>query len=101
MKQRQLGPFPVSAIGLGCMNLSHAYGAPPSFDAAQRLLLRALDLGCTLFDTAALYGFRRQRDAGRPGARDAPRPVHARKQVRYAGCAERGNQDDPDQNTCW
>jgi len=57
MKQRQLGPFPVSAIGVGCMNLSHAYGAPPSFDAAQRLLLRALDLGCTLFDTAALYGF--------------------------------------------
>ena len=43
-------------IGLGCMNLSHAYGAPPSFEAAQALLLEALDLGVTLFDTAALYG---------------------------------------------
>jgi aryl-alcohol dehydrogenase-like predicted oxidoreductase len=57
MHQRPLGPFQVSAIGLGCMNLSHAYGVPPSKDEAARLLLRALDLGVTLFDTAALYGF--------------------------------------------
>lgn len=55
--QRRIGPFTVSAIGLGCMNLSHAYGVPPSFEAAERLLLRALDLGCTFLDTAALYGF--------------------------------------------
>jgi aryl-alcohol dehydrogenase-like predicted oxidoreductase len=39
------------------MNLSHAYGVPPSADAATRVLLRALDLGVTHFDTAALYGF--------------------------------------------
>jgi len=39
------------------MNLSHAYGAPPSAEDARRLLLRALDLGVTHFDTAALYGF--------------------------------------------
>ncbi len=57
MKTRRLGPFTVSAIGLGCMNLSHAYGQPPSFEAAQALLLHALDSGVTLFDTAALYGF--------------------------------------------
>jgi aryl-alcohol dehydrogenase-like predicted oxidoreductase len=44
-------------IGLGCMNLSHAYGVPPSADDAAGLLLRALDLGVTHFDTAALYGF--------------------------------------------
>ncbi|WP_290869477.1 aldo/keto reductase [Aquabacterium sp.] len=54
---RQLGPFRVSAIGLGCMNLSHAYGVPPSPEQGAAVLLRALDLGCTLFDTAALYGF--------------------------------------------
>jgi aryl-alcohol dehydrogenase-like predicted oxidoreductase len=57
LSQRQLGPFTVSAIGLGCMNLSHAYGVPPSPDAAASILLRALDLGVTHFDTAALYGF--------------------------------------------
>jgi len=57
MQQRTLGPFQVSAIGLGCMNLSHAYGAPPPPEQAQALIHRALDLGCTFFDTAALYGF--------------------------------------------
>ncbi|HSW16450.1 MAG TPA: aldo/keto reductase [Ramlibacter sp.] len=57
MHTRQLGPFTVSAIGLGCMNLSHAYGAPPSPEEGERLLLAALDAGVTLFDTAALYGF--------------------------------------------
>jgi len=57
MQQRQIGPFQVSALGLGCMNLSHAYGLPPPFEAAQALLHRALDLGITFFDTASLYGF--------------------------------------------
>jgi len=57
MHQRPLGPFQVSAIGLGCMNLSHAYGTPPPREEAEALLLGALDRGVTLFDTAALYGF--------------------------------------------
>jgi aryl-alcohol dehydrogenase-like predicted oxidoreductase len=57
MQQRRIGGLEVSAIGLGCMNLSHAYGAPPGREAAETLLLKALDLGVTLFDTAALYGF--------------------------------------------
>jgi aryl-alcohol dehydrogenase-like predicted oxidoreductase len=39
------------------MNLSHAYGAPPPPQAAEALLHRALELGVTMFDTAALYGF--------------------------------------------
>jgi aryl-alcohol dehydrogenase-like predicted oxidoreductase len=57
MERRALGPFEVSAIGTGCMNLSHAYGRPPGPEGAARLLLRAIDLGVTHFDTAALYGF--------------------------------------------
>ncbi len=57
MPTRQLGPFSVSAIGLGCMNICHAYGAPVSEAQAERLLLAALDAGVTHFDTAALYGF--------------------------------------------
>ena len=57
MPTRKLGPFDVSAIGLGCMNLSHAYGAPVSAEQGERVLLAALDAGVTLFDTATLYGF--------------------------------------------
>ena len=54
---RRLGPFEVAPVGLGCMNLSHAYGTAPSAAEAERLLLAALEAGVTLFDTAALYGF--------------------------------------------
>ncbi|MDA8445129.1 aldo/keto reductase [Paracidovorax valerianellae] len=54
---RSLGPFQVHPIGLGCMNLSHAYGVPASREQAEQVLLTALDEGVTLFDTAALYGF--------------------------------------------
>ena len=39
------------------MSLSHAYGTPPPPDAAATVLLKALDLGYTHIDTAALYGF--------------------------------------------
>ncbi len=57
MKNRKIASFSVSAIGLGCMNLSHAYGPPVNTEQAERVLLAALDHGVTLFDTAALYGF--------------------------------------------
>ncbi len=53
---RTIGPYTVSAIGLGCMNLSHAYGTPPSAEDGVALLNRALDLGVTFLDTAAIYG---------------------------------------------
>ncbi|MBU3723920.1 MAG: aldo/keto reductase [Burkholderiaceae bacterium] len=55
--QRPLGPFSVMPIGLGCMNVSHAYSHFPDEAAAGRLLLHALDRGVDFFDTAALYGF--------------------------------------------
>jgi aryl-alcohol dehydrogenase-like predicted oxidoreductase len=57
MATRRICGTTVPAIGLGCMNLSHAYGAPVSDAAGEKLLHEALDLGITLFDTAALYGF--------------------------------------------
>ncbi len=56
MQTRKLGQFEVSAIGLGCMSLSHAYGAPPPRERAEQVLLGALDAGYTFFDTAAVYG---------------------------------------------
>jgi aryl-alcohol dehydrogenase-like predicted oxidoreductase len=57
VKERLLGSSPVSALGLGCMNLSHAYGVPPTREVGLRVLQRAMELGVTHFDTAALYGF--------------------------------------------
>ncbi|WP_341947870.1 aldo/keto reductase [Microbacterium sp. LWH11-1.2] len=43
-------------FGLGCMNLSHAYGVPPSEEEGIRLLRVALDEGVGMLDTATLYG---------------------------------------------
>ena len=57
MQTRKLGPFTVSAVGFGCMNLSHGYSAPPSLEQGEKILLAALDAGVTLFDTASLYAF--------------------------------------------
>lgn len=59
---RKLGPWSVPAVGLGCMNLSHAYGVPPSRQQGEAVLQKALDLGITHFDCAALYGFGRNEE---------------------------------------
>jgi aryl-alcohol dehydrogenase-like predicted oxidoreductase len=57
MKKRILGKgLKVSAIGLGCMGLSHAYGAPTEKNEAIRLIHEAVDMGYTFFDTAEIYG---------------------------------------------
>ena len=57
MSLRKIGPLQVGAIGLGCMNLSQGYGARPSDEQGERVLLAALDGGVDFFDTAAQYGF--------------------------------------------
>ncbi len=48
----------VSALGLGCMTMSHGYGAPEERDERESIatIHRALELGVTLFDTAEMYG---------------------------------------------
>ena len=46
----------VSAVGYGCMGLSHGYGAVPEHDEDIRLIRKAYELGCTFFDTAEEYG---------------------------------------------
>lgn len=56
MQQRQIGPFTVSAIGLGCMNVSMGYGPRIDEDEAGSLFNAALDHGYTFLDTASLYG---------------------------------------------
>ncbi len=57
MQERILGNgLKVSAVGLGCMGFSHAYGAPTEKQEAIRTLRQAADLGYTFFDTAEVYG---------------------------------------------
>ena len=56
MQQRQIGPFTVSAIGFGCMNVSMGYGLRIPDDESGRLFNAALDHGYTFLDTASLYG---------------------------------------------
>lgn len=58
MKKRTLGnsDLEVSAIGLGCMGLSYAYGPATETREAIRLLRAAVERGVTFFDTAEAYG---------------------------------------------
>ena len=57
MKYRTLGKdLTVSAVGLGCMGMSHAYGAPADKKEMTELLAQAVDMGYTFFDTAEVYG---------------------------------------------
>ena len=58
MKYRILGlsSLRVSAVGLGCMGMSHAYGAPADKDEMTELLSDAVEMGYTFFDTAEVYG---------------------------------------------
>ena len=53
---RRIGDTDVYPIGLGCMNLSHAYGPPADPAIAGKLLNQALDRGCNFLDTATIYG---------------------------------------------
>lgn len=56
MKTRKLGPqLSVSAVGLGCMGMSHAYGGQDEEESI-RTLHRAVEVGVTFFDTAEVYG---------------------------------------------
>ena len=55
MHNRTMGSLSVSAIGLGCMNMSFGYG-PVDDDVSTRLLNLAIDTGYTFLDTAMVYG---------------------------------------------
>lgn len=58
MQTRLLGQsgLRVSALGLGCMGLSHGYGPATDRGQAIALIRAAVDRGVTLFDTAEVYG---------------------------------------------
>ena len=58
LHQRELGRsgLQVSALGLGCMGLSHGYGPPTDRSEAIALIRGAVERGVTFFDTAEVYG---------------------------------------------
>lgn len=58
MEKRKLGKsdLEVSAIGLGCMGMSFAYGPPKDKQEMSMLLRAAVERGITFFDTAEVYG---------------------------------------------
>ena len=64
MKTRKLRDIEVSAIGMGCMGFTHAYGKAPEEKEAIRLVHRSFELGCTFFDTAEMYSFFKNEDVG-------------------------------------
>jgi aryl-alcohol dehydrogenase-like predicted oxidoreductase len=57
MRYRRLGnsTLEVSAIGLGCMGMSQAYGVRDDEESV-RTIQRAIEIGVTLIDTADMYG---------------------------------------------
>src|SRR2546421_679159 len=58
MQKRELGTsgLEVSALGLGCMGMSHGYGPAGDHEEMIALLRKAVDVGVTFFDTAQVYG---------------------------------------------
>ena len=60
MQTRKLGKLEVSAVGLGCMGFTHAYGEPADYAQSKRAIEEAVELGYTFFDTAECYIGERQ-----------------------------------------
>lgn len=73
MKTRKLGNIAVSAIGMGCMGFTHAYGAAPEEKESIRLVHRAFELGCNFFDTAEMYSYFRNEEFVGKALKSLPR----------------------------
>lgn len=73
MKTRKLRNIEVSAIGMGCMGFTHAYGKAPEEKEAIRLVHRAFDRCCTFFDTAEMYSFFKNEEFVGKALKELPR----------------------------
>src|SRR5882672_821049 len=102
MQKRKLGNsnLEVSAIGLGCMGLSHGYGPPMDTRDAITLIRTAVERGVTFFDTAEVYGpFTNEEVVGEALAPLRDRVVIATKfgfDLDSVGTAQRGLNSRPD-----
>jgi aryl-alcohol dehydrogenase-like predicted oxidoreductase len=66
MKYRNLGTLEhVSAVSFGCMGMDHAYGPQADRAEMEKLIHHAVELGCTLFDTAEIYGAENEKIVGK------------------------------------
>ncbi len=66
MKKRMLHDLQVSALGMGCMGFSTAYGQIPEESESIRLMRKAHEMGCTFYDTAEIYAtFRNEELVGK------------------------------------
>lgn len=99
MQTRTLGDgLQVSALGLGCMGLSHGYGPPVDRAAAVALIRAAVDRAVTLFDTAEVYGpFTNEEVVGEALAPVRDRVVIATKfGFRFEGAKQTGVDNRPE-----
>ena len=82
MKTRTLGKdFTVSAVGLGCMGMSHGYGKPKDRHEMTEVLAKAVDAGYTFFDTAEVYGTPEDPHANETLLGEALKPFRDRIQI--------------------
>ena len=73
MKKRKLGNIEVSAIGMGCMGFTHAYGECPAENEGIKLVHKAFELGCNFFDTAEMYSYFKNEEFVGKALKDLPR----------------------------
>ena len=73
MKTRKLGSIEVSAVGMGCMGFTHAYGKTPEESEGIRLVHLAFERGCNLFDTAEMYSYFKNEEFVGKALKELPR----------------------------
>lgn len=73
MKTRKLRDIEVSAIGMGCMGFTHAYGEGPTEAEGIRLVHKAFELGCNFFDTAEMYSYFKNEEFVGKALKELPR----------------------------
>ena len=73
MKTRKLRDLEVSAIGMGCMGFTHAYGETPAESDGISLVHKAFELGCNFFDTAEMYSYFKNEEFVGKALKDLPR----------------------------
>lgn len=73
MKTRKLRELEVSAIGMGCMGFTHAYGDRAEEKDGIRAVHKAFELGCNFFDTAEMYSYFKNEEFVGKALKDLPR----------------------------